>query len=183
MVVPIGVLLQQLADFGFFFYILPFMLIFALVFAILYKLNLLGGADRNDARGVNAVIALSVALLSLQFDAVPIFFQAIFPKLGIALSILLVFMILGGLFVDFSKPGGPSVIFFTIAAVLSIIVLLTSFSDYSWWTGSWWQSNISAIVAGVIILIFVFIIVGSGKTTPGVAPFPARYYGPPNIGT
>ncbi len=176
MVAPIGVILQQLADFGFFYYILPFMLIFALVFAILYKINLLGVENRNDAKGVNAVIAIAVALLSLQFDAVPIFFQAIFPKLGIGLSILLVFMILSGLFVDFSRPGGPSVIFFTVAAILSIIILLTSFSDYSWWTGSWWQSNISAIVAGVIILVFVFIIVGSGRVAPGAVPFPARYY-------
>lgn len=171
---PIGVILQQLADFGFFFYVLPFFLIFALVYAILYKVNFMGG-QAYENKPVYAVIALAVSLLSLQFDTVPVFFQIIFPKLGIGLSILLMFMILTGLFVDFSKKSGAAIIFFGVASVLAIIILLTSFDDYTWWTGGWWQGNISAIVAGIIILIFVGIIVGAGKApSTNTVPFPIR---------
>ena len=172
---PIGVILQQLADFGFFFYVLPFFLIFALVYAILYKVNFMGGTEPADNKVVYAVIAIAVSLLSLQFDSVPIFFQIIFPKLGIGLSILLMFMILAGLFVDFTKKSGSAVIFFGVASVLAIIILMTSFNDYTWWTGSWWQENISAIVAGIIIIVFVGIVVGAGKPSkPDLAPWPIR---------
>ena len=178
---PIGVILQQLADFGFFFYVLPFFLLFALIYAILYKINFMGGTA-NDNKAVYAVIAIAASLLSLQFDSVPTFFQIIFPKLGIGLSILLMFMILTGLFVDFGKKTGAAVIAFTIASVLAVIILLTSFDDYTWWTGSWWQGNISAIVAGVIILIFVAIVVGAGSKDPNRAPFPVREWGSPGHG-
>ena len=74
MALPIGVILQQWADLGIFFYVLPFLLVFALVYAILYKINIMGG-EPNDNRGVYSIIALAIALLSLQFDTVPIFFQ------------------------------------------------------------------------------------------------------------
>ena len=86
---PLGAVLQQLADMDIFFYVLPFLLIFALVFGILEKANILGSrggpGGGKDNRNINAVIALAVGLLSIQFDQVPIFFSVIFPKLGIAL--------------------------------------------------------------------------------------------------
>lgn len=162
MALPIGVVLQQWADLGIFFYVLPFLLIFSLVFAILQKVNIMGG-DSNQNRGVNAIISLSVALLSLQFDSVPIFFQVIFPKIGIGLSIILAAIILMGVFVDFNKSRGMAKLFLTIGGVVGIIILLSTISDYSWWNGSFWYANMSAIVAGVIIFIFILIVINSGK--------------------
>tara|TARA_Y100000310_G_scaffold197013_2_gene197107 strand:+ start:550 stop:1089 length:540 start_codon:yes stop_codon:yes gene_type:complete len=176
---PIGVILQQLADFGIFFYVLPFMLIFALVFAILQKSKVLGDAEKS--KGINAVISLAVALLALQFDAVPFFFQILFPKLGIALSIILAAMILVGLFVDFNdssgKRTGASLILFSVGGILFIIILLQSFNDYSWWVGSWWQMNISAIVAGIILIVFIAVVINSGSTEK--TPLPYRPYPAP----
>ena len=159
----IGMILQQWADMDIFYYALPFLLIFALVFAILQKVKIMGG-DENKNRGINAVIALVVALMALQFDQVPIFFQIVFPKLGMALAALLVVLILIGLFADFEKRSGPAYVFLGVGGVLAVLVLITSLSDYSWWTGSFWQDNISAIIAGVIIVVFVVIVVNSGKT-------------------
>ena len=167
MALPIGVILQQWADLGIFFYVLPFLLVFALVYAILYKINIMGGESPNDNRGVYAIIALAIALMSLQFDFVPIFFQILFPKIGIGLSILLMGMILVGLFLDFRKSQGLNMAFLGIAGVIGVIVLLTTFDDFSWWSGSFWinQENLSAIVAGIIIIVLVLVIVNSGKTT------------------
>jgi len=167
MALPIGVILQQWADLGIFFYVLPFLLVFALVYAILYKINIMGGESPNDNRGVYAIIALAIALMSLQFDFVPIFFQILFPKIGIGLSILLMGMILVGLFLDFRKSQGLNMAFLGIAGVIGVIVLLTTFDDFSWWSGNFWvnQENLSAIVAGIIIIVLVLVIVNSGKTT------------------
>ncbi len=163
---PIGVILQDLADMDVFFYVLPFLLIFALLFAILQKINIMGGEDQRASKGVSAVIAIAVALMALQFDQVPIFFQFVFPKLGIGLAILLVAIVLMGLFIDFQKYEGAAYIFLTIGAVIAIWIVLTSMSDYSWWTGSFWSNNMSAIIAIVIVIVFIAVVISSGPKNP-----------------
>lgn len=175
---PIGVALQQLADLGVFYYVLPFLLVFALVFAILQKVKILGGQGQNeDNRAISAIIALAVALMAIQFDFVPTFFSIIFPKLGIALSILLAGMILVGLFVDFSKPkSNIQVIFIGIAGIAFIIILLQSFDSYSWWYGGWWQNNMPAIVAGIIVVVVIGVIVSSGRSDHTNPPWVIRTY-------
>ncbi|MEA3329150.1 MAG: hypothetical protein U9Q06_00210 [Nanoarchaeota archaeon] len=161
MAMPIGVMLQDLADMDIFFYVLPFLLVFALVFAILQKIKLMGGEAR-DNKGVSAIIAIVVALMALQFDTVPIFFQIIFPKVGIGLSVLLVTIIFVGMFIDFQKYQSAAMVFFGIGGVVAIWILLTSIQDYSWWTGSFWANNISAIIALIIVIVFVIIVISSG---------------------
>ncbi|MEK6827230.1 MAG: hypothetical protein AABX99_01980 [Nanoarchaeota archaeon] len=84
---PSGVLGDLLAKWeqaGFFSYLLPFLLIFALIFGILLKLNIF-----KDNKMVNGIIALSVSLMSLQFGFVPDFFSQIFPRVGVGLAIIL----------------------------------------------------------------------------------------------
>ncbi|MBS3066225.1 hypothetical protein J4205_00220 [Candidatus Pacearchaeota archaeon] len=130
----------------------------------------------SDNRNVNAVIALAVGLLAIQFDQVPIFFSVIFPKLGIALSILLAALILVGLFVDLNRPGGPALIFFGLGAIAFIILVLYSFQDYSWWQGGWWQENLSALIAAGVVVAFVFLVVTSGHHNPAHPPYPQRYW-------
>ncbi|MFA6023026.1 MAG: hypothetical protein WC781_02985 [Candidatus Pacearchaeota archaeon] len=157
---PIGVILQQWADLDIFYYALPFLLIFALVFAILEKVKIMG--KEADNRGISAVIAIAVGLMALQFDSVPRFFQIIFPKLGIALSILLVGLILMGLFMDYTKHQGAAYIFLAFGGVATLVIILNSFEEYSWWGGGFWQENMSAIVAGIIIVIFILVVITSG---------------------
>lgn len=165
MVKPIGVILQEWAELDIFFYALPFLLIFALVFAILQKLEIAGPG--RDSRGINAVIAIAVALLALQYDQVSVFFQIIFPKLGIALAVILAVLILMGLFIGPAQIGPLAWTLFGLGAIASIILIFTSFSDYTWWTGGFWQENMSAIIAGVIIIVFVAVVIFGGRNPPG----------------
>ncbi|MEM4625425.1 MAG: hypothetical protein QXJ28_01500 [Candidatus Pacearchaeota archaeon] len=162
MAVSIGMILQDWANLGVFDYALPFLLIFALVFAILLKINIVGSKDR-DYRALYAIIAMAISLLALQYNHVPLFFSIIFPKVGIALSILLTAIILMGLFAPYDTFMGPAKLFLGIGGVAALVVVITSFDDYSWWTGGFWQRNLSAIVAGLIIIVFVAIVVGAGK--------------------
>ena len=85
----IGDVLNQWEQAGFFSYVLPFLLIFALVFGILSSIQVF-----KENRAIDAIIALVVGLMALQFEMVPIFFAQVFPRLGVALSVILVILIL-----------------------------------------------------------------------------------------
>ena len=146
-------------DVGVFRYVLPFLLIFAVVFGILAKSEVLG-----DNRGVNIVVALAVGLLALQFDYVPDFFATIFPYAGVGIAVLLIGLILVGLF--YSDEDWWNYTFFGIGMVIAVIVVIASLSSYSWsgswWWGQHWQGIVTLIIIGLLITI-VAVSAGKGK--------------------
>ena len=157
----IGNLLFQWEQAGVFAYILPFLLIFAVVFGILAKTKIF------DNKGLNAIIALAIGILALQFNFVSVFFSEIFPRLGIALSIILVVLIILGLFINPKNKGwmiGMSV----VAVLVAVVVVFSSLDSYTWYTGSgigYWLGYNWATVVGVLVFVglLIGIIAGSGK--------------------
>ena len=146
--------LNAWADLGVFAYMLPFLMIFAIVYGILTKTEILG---RN--KGVHATIALAVGLLALQFDYVSNFFALIFPYAGMGIAVLLVALILMGLISD-RQTTWAKYIWFGIGIVIFIVVLLTALSDLAWlgglgygWVGAWPALLFLIIVLAVISLI------------------------------
>ena len=91
----IGDLFNYWEQAGVFTYVLPLLLIFSIVFVILGKIKIF-----EDNKAANAIIALVVGLLAMQFDMVPFFFAELFPRVGVGLSIILAMLILVGLFLD-----------------------------------------------------------------------------------
>jgi len=165
-----GGFLNTLSGLGFFNYALPFLLIFALVFGILMKMNLF----KENTKGIAAIIAIAVGLMALQFNAVPEFFSKIFPSFGIGIAIILVVIILVGFFSDPSKPWIQAT-FFIIAAIIALIVIVSSSGLQ---IGDWVQQNLGA-TAGTLIIIAVvvaavFFIVG--KKNPSNSPKPFDNY-------
>jgi len=155
----IGDVLYTWADFGVFAYLLPFLMIFAIVYGILSKTKILGAN-----RGVDATIALSVGLLALQFDYVTNFYATIFPYTGMAIGVLLAALILMGLMGD--ELPWTKYIWFSIGAISFILVLFYSFSDYSWMSGMGGyglSQSLPAIVAIVIVLAVMAAIIFGGK--------------------
>ena len=154
----IGNLLARFEEQGVFQYVLPFLLIFALVFGILSKINLFGSQNN---RSINAIIALVVGLMSLQFNFVSIFFSELFPRVGVALSIVLVLLVIGGLFLDKKNKGmmiGITVFVFIIIGY----VIINTMSAVGWSYGYWWQDNWTTLLTIVIFLgLIIAIIVGS----------------------
>ncbi len=152
-------ILNTWADYGVFAYILPFLIIFAFVYALLSKSKLLG-----ENRGVHATLALAVGLISLQFDYVSNFFATIFPYAGIGISVLLVALILMGVLTEDEKAS--KWVFFGIGAVIFIVVMLYTIYDFQWmgrYVGIEWGPWIvlALIIGGVV----TFMIVESKKTS------------------
>jgi hypothetical protein len=109
---------------GIFAYGFPFLLIFALIFGLLTKLNIFATKEGTSNKGINVMIALAIAFMSLQFNLVSSFFGSLFPRFGIALAIILIILIFTGLFTDpksnITKWVLYGVIFVSIIAILWI---------------------------------------------------------------
>ena len=157
----IGDLFAQWEAAGIFQYALPFLLIFALVFGLLTKMNIFSSkADPNSGRGVNVIIALAVSFMALQFDMVSVFFSEIFPRFGVALSIILVILILGGLFMPTDSENNWFMIALAIIVLIIIgTVIYNSLSVFGWsiggpgWSNFW--NKYSAIIIFAVIIIAV----------------------------
>jgi hypothetical protein len=140
--------------YGVFSYVLPFLIIFAVVFGILQKSKIFG--DR-DVKGINAVLAIAIGLTSLQFDFVSTFFAVIFPRFGVGIAVLLVALILLGLFItDVDKTKG----FGGLKGLAWIIIGLVVFwglSEWNFWgdsfqIGFWLQDYFWAVVVLALIV-------------------------------
>ena len=157
-----GTVLNNLQNAGFFSYIVPFLLIFALVFGILSRMGLF-----KENRAVTAIIALAVGLMSLQFNIVPQFFSTIFPNFGVAISIILVLLIVIGLFVDPKKPWLMYVLL-AISAIIVIVVLVSTSTQLGVPAGEWfaenWVTVVTVLVVGGVIIGFIAAIINSGRT-------------------
>lgn len=166
----LGDLFAQWEAAGIFQYALPFLLIFALVYGLLSKLNIFSDSQKNPNKAINAMIALAVSFMALQFDIVSMFFSEIFPRFGVALSIILVILILGGLFMPTSKENNWFMI--ALAAIVFIIigvVIYNSMAVFGWGFGgmgngglSYFWGRYGAIVI-FVVLVLVVVLVSSGK--------------------
>lgn len=145
-------------DLGVFSYVIPFLLIFAVIFAILEKTGILG-----DNRTIEAIVAVSIGLLSLQFDFVSEFFAIIFPRFGIGISIFIVLIIMIGFFFTGDKKDEGK----WIGYVVGIGVVLWAITSWDQWYsyngfGGWFSENIWAII---VLSVLVTIIVAVTKNS------------------
>ncbi len=154
----IGTFLLRLEQLGFFAYLLPFLIIFALVFGILTRMKIF-----EDNRAINAVIALSVGLMALQFGFVSNFFSEIFPRLGIALSILLAAIVLLGLFIDPEQRWQTTVLLG--GSLFALFYVLYSSANFSGTALGYWVRDWGGLI---LLLIIVGVLIGAvvGSTKP-----------------
>jgi hypothetical protein len=168
----IGDLISAWESSGVFSYMLPFLLIFALIFGLLTKLNIFGNAqDPNKGKMVNAIISVSIAIMALQFNMVSDFFGQIFPRMGIGLSIILLILILGGLFIPINKENNWFLTAITfVVFILIAVIVASSFGDLGWISGSSglisgiWNQYGSLIIFVLIVIIVVFATTHEKKT-------------------
>ena len=150
----IGDVLSQWEQIGVFTYIIPFLLIFALIFGILTQTGLF-----KEKKAINAIIALSVSLMALQFDFVSTFFAEVFPRL----VILLVVMVLLGLF----APNRTWVTYtlFGAAAVILIVVLANTATAVQWFSSGFLAGvNWQGLLPWIILIVLVAVVIVSSRT-------------------
>jgi hypothetical protein len=160
----VGELLYNLEQNGVFSYVLPFLMIFAVVYGILLKVKIFG-----DNKGLNVIVAFVVSLMSLQFNFVSYFFSEVFPRMGVMVSIILVLFVLMGLFWDF-KNKSVNWIFGILIFIGFIVILFQSFSSafgFGWSIGEdmgyFFERNLAGIITGILLVGGIIAIVASSS--------------------
>lgn len=131
---------------GVFDFLLPVLLIFAVIFGVLTSTNILG---KN--RGVNFIIAVVIALMAIRLNFVSEFFSLIFPSLGIGIAILLVVLIMVGLFIHDKNISTWFNILGYGALAIGIIIAVVVLNQFQWFGSFWWQNNWVTVLWIVII--------------------------------
>jgi hypothetical protein len=135
---------------GVFDFFLPALLIFAVVFGILSSTRVLGGN-----RGINLIIAISLALISIRVPAVTSFFSTIFPSFAIGLAIMIVVVILMGLFVSKGNIDIFGNVLMWGGLGIGVIIAVITLNSYDWFGSYWWQENWTTILWVVILVIIL----------------------------
>jgi len=166
----VGNLLSKWEEMGVFSYVLPFLIIFALTFSVLGRINVF-----KDNKAISSIISLAVGLMALQFEFVPRFFAEIFPRVGIGLAIILVILILLGLFLDPDK-NWINIVLFIVGAIIVVVVLINTAGSLGWQTGYWWEENWGTVLGIVIFLVIIGMIIrsGGGSEGPKAAVIPMK---------
>ncbi len=137
--------------------ILPFILVFVVIFAILQKTKILGEGKKQ----IDALVALVIGLLVVSFGYATGIIVSLVPFLAVGTVVILVFMLLYGMaFVEkdsFKLPVWVRGVIGVLAALGVIIVTLVATGgwDYvsEWYdgseNGSFWITN--ALVVALVI--------------------------------
>ncbi len=154
---------QTLESYGLTDALLPFVLIFTIMFAMLQKTQILGAGKKN----FNFVIALVVSLLVViphitgsyppGADVVEILNSALPNVSIIVVAILMALLLLGLLGGEANWMGGSLSGWIAIIAFLAVIYLFGGAAG--WWqdlTLNWWDRDVTVLV--VVLLVFAMVI-------------------------
>jgi hypothetical protein len=179
----------KLQEIGIMDVILPFILVFTIVFAVLQKTKILGTEEdgKKPKKNFNAVIALVMGLGVVvphitgsypteSSDVVNIINSAL-PNISVVLIAVVMMLLMIGVFgggVDFSKSGAAGwAVAFAIAATIFIFGTAAYWWDLPNWLGFLHDSDTQALI--VILLVFGALI---AFITADDAPKDPKKYGP-----
>jgi hypothetical protein len=148
--------------------ILPFLLVFTLIFAVLQKTKILGDGKKQ----IDAIVALVIGLIFVAFGKATAIITYMIPILGIALVVILIFMILlGSLYQpgEFKMPGWLKVVMGVLIAILVIVTVLVLTGGLEFIVDFIYGDSSGLLFNGLLVLIIIGAIVAVlwGKNDSG----------------
>lgn len=162
--------------------VLPFLLVFTVVFAILEKTKLFGteeiGGTKYTKKNLNAMMSFVVAFLVIASTKLVKIINEALGNVVVFLIVILSFLLLIGSFFSedekvFLEKGPWRTGFMTATLVGIILIFLAAIpmdSGESWLTWFWdwlvdhWQNEwVASIIFIIVILAFIFLITSEGK--------------------
>ena len=171
----IGNVLMRLEQYGLTDVIIPFLLIFTILYAMLLKAGIFGGTDEGLKKKFNVVIALSITLLSVVphvtgmykwYDIVEII-NATFPQIALLITSIVMVLILLGVTGKWKNTHNSQ--FVALITIVAVAIVGIIFARAIWpgtmpfWLGFLDDPNLQA----AILTILAFgLIVGYVTGTP-----------------
>ena len=148
--------------------ILPFLLVFTIIFAILQRTKILG----EDKRQIDAIVSLSVALLLVAFAWPTGIITKLVPFLAVAAVVIFIFLLLYGFVASDKKEGlqlskGIKIAAGIIILVALVIAVLWATDSLLFITNIFSSSNniwANALLIAAIIGVMAVALSTSGKS-------------------
>ena len=154
--------IKFMEEYGFYDVVLPFLLVFTLVFATLQKIKIFG----KESRKYNALIALALALM---FTAATNLVEALnkyLPIIGVTLAAFLGIMLLLGMFGIKGESQGAKILGWVITGGVILAIGFNYLSNLKGVSSIYkilGEHAINIIIFGVIIGIIIAVIKGGGE--------------------
>jgi len=181
--------IQLLQDFGFFRVVLPFLLVFALFYAVLLKTKILGDPDQPWTKNITAIISMVAAFLVIIYTPVVDALTTLIPQASFLLVIIMLLLML----VAFIVPSwGKAVeepkwwLWIPIGVLVLIFIAIAGFSvgpEIPWLYGisQFFMGTFDvgpdamnlligfAVIIGIPLIIIAMIVMGGkGKGVKGI---------------
>lgn len=179
---PLANALEFLKDFGFFDVVLPFLLIFTIVFGILEKTKVFGTEtgkpDGKPQQRINAMVAFVIALFFVAIPSLVASIQISLPQIAMLLIVIVVFLMLlaslasGGTSFDlFQMPGKGKMFWIAVMYILIFVGVIAIFLNSFGWLDpvmdyvkdNWSDTLIVSLIFLVIIVVTIYIVVQDPK--------------------
>ncbi len=160
----LGGAMDFLRDFGFFDIVLPFLLVFTIMFAILQKTEILG----KDRRELDAMVAFVTGMLVAATNKVVTIISDALPNLIVLVIAILGFLILLGTFYkqgefNFAKNDDNKWMMLTFSIIIFIAVLAIFLNSIKSESGVSWLSAILTYIfqnfSGTVVTSLIFLVV------------------------
>ena len=157
--------IQQWQAMGIFDVMLPFFLIFTIVYAILQKTGALG-----KRQGIDAIISMVIAFFAITNTFVVEMLKIILQNTSIAIIVIVALLLVMGLVWGENRPKWWTFIGLFIGLAI-FVWILGRVADYyqMYFPGTaifsqiWWSENMVWIIPILVIVIFGIIVVASGS--------------------
>jgi|SRR3989344_1750649 len=117
--------IDSFADIGGFDVVLPFILVFAVVFAILRKIRLFG-----DNKNVDAIVSLILAAFLISSTEIVNILTGFLPRVSMIVLVLLMLILVVGIFSGGSEWGGGWLFIGAIVAIGAVLWALGAAADW-----------------------------------------------------
>lgn len=174
--------LDFLGEFGIFDVVLPFLLVFAVVFGILEKTRLFGeeklGEHSYPKKNLDAIVALVFAMLVVAATKIVGVINDALPKISLLIVVSLSFLLMIGIFMSSENPlfenlkGGWTVFLMILMFVAVILIFLSSIpadENQSWleyalkYVTNYWDGTVVGSIILLIVVIGAIVYITSGK--------------------
>ncbi len=172
----LGDAVTLLQDFGFFDVILPFLLVFTLVFGILEKTKIFGteGEKKSPKKNINAMISFVIAFFVLSAKGIVASFQTSLPMVSLILVAIICFLMLIGSFASGKEEFDFMTLFSGwkgyLAGLFFISIVAIFFQSFGWLdpiidyiTGRGKDVFIIIIFIGIIAAVIGFVFNSNGE--------------------